>query len=365
MITANEGYRIAGNRFLGRIVVLAHSASLVVLLGCKSTPEPQSESKASIDLRRYEYEQPQMGVPFRIILYAKSQSLAETAAGAAFNRVAQLNGIMSDYETDSELSKLSRSSEEGSPEVPVSEDLWNVLSFAEKLSGETGGAFDITIGPCAALWRQARREQRFPDAARLENARQKVGGQNLVLNKSRRTARLLKPGMRLDLGGIAKGYAADEALKILRRYKISRALVAASGDLALADPPPEGKGWKIEIIGYDQPNSAPSRVVLLANCGVSTSGDFYQRLEINGVRYSHIINPFTCVGLTNQALATVIAKDCLTSDSVATPLTMLEPAEGLRLAAAYNAAARIVRLENQRPILYQNRRFEKHVSISP
>jgi thiamine biosynthesis lipoprotein len=346
-----------------------------LLLGCKTTTitesgaevesEPKPKAKRSTDLQRYEYEQPEMGVPFRIVLYAKSESLAETAAGAAFNRVAQLNAIMSDYETDSELSKLSRSSEEGSPEVPVSEDLWNVLSFAQELSEKSAGAFDITIGPCSALWRQARREQRFPDATRLESARQKVGYQNLVLNKSRRTARLLKYGMRLDLGGIAKGYAADEALKVLRRYKVNRALVAASGDLALGDAPPDVKGWKIEIIGYDQPNSAPSRVILLANCGVSTSGDFYQRLEINGVRYSHIVNPVACIGLTNQALATVIADDCITSDSVATPLTMLEPAEGLRLVNDYNAAARIVRLENGRPILYQNRRFEKVILQLP
>ena len=350
-------------------IIGALSLVIPAFLGCKSTPEPESEPepklKPSSDLRRYEYEKAEMGVPFRIVLYAKSESLAESAAGAAFNRVAQLNAIMSDYETDSELSKLSRSSEEGSPEVPVSEDLWNVLSVSQELSRKTGGAFDITIGPCSALWRQARREQRFPDATRLENARQKIGYQNLVLNKSRRTARLLKPGMRLDLGGIAKGYAADEALKVLRRHKINRALVVASGDLALGDPPPDAKGWKIEIIGYDQPNSAPSRVIPLDNCGVSTSGDFSQRLEVNGIRYSHIINPFTGIGLTNQALATVIAKDCITSDSVATPLTMLEPAEGLRLADEYNAAGRIVRLESQRPVLYQNRRFEKNVSLSP
>ena len=344
----------------------------VLLLGCKTTTiselgeevESKPEPKRSTDLQRYEYEKPEMGVPFRIVLYAKSESVAETAAGAAFNRVAQLNAIMSDYETDSELSKLSRSSEEASPEVPVSEDLWNVLSFAQELSQKTGGTFDITIGPCAAVWRQARREQRFPDATRLETARQKVGYQNLVLNKSRRTARLLRSGMRLDLGGIAKGYAADEALKVLRRHKITRALVAASGDLALGDPPPDAKGWKIEIIGYDQPNSAAARVVLLDNCGVSTSGDFYQRLEINGVRYSHIINPVTCIGVTNQALATVIAKNCITSDAIATPLTMLEPTEGLRLSNEYNVAARIVRLESRRPILYQNRRFEKEISLS-
>jgi FAD:protein FMN transferase len=322
------------------------------LVGCaSSSKQPQA-------LLRFSYEQPQMGVPFRIVLYARSEAVAESAARAAFDRVAQLNSIMSDYETDSELSKLARSSEEGSPEVAVSNDLWNVLERSQRLAEETGGAFDITIGPCAALWRKARREQRLPDPTRLETARIKVGYQNLVLKKSRRTVRLLKFGMRLDLGGIAKGYAADEALKILRAHGVTRALVAASGDIALGNPPPGEKGWKMEIIGYDKPSGPPSQIVILSNCGVSTSGDSSQRLEIDGTRYSHILNPFTCIGITNHALATVIAKDCTTSDSLETPLTILPPSEGLKLAAKYNAAARIVQLDHGESIIRQNRRFQ-------
>jgi FAD:protein FMN transferase len=369
MILMRKSFMPVGHfGFVHPLVIRACSLVIPLLfLGCSSTSDPKRESKSRSDtaLRRFEYEQPQMGVPFRIVLYAASEEVAETAARAAFGRVAELNAIMSDYETDSEVSRLSRSSEEGSPEVPVSADLWNVLSFSQELARNTGGAFDITIGPCAALWRKARREQQFPDAARLAAARDKVGHQNLVLNKSRRSARLLKFGMRLDLGGIAKGYAADEALKTLRSHRITRALVAASGDLALGDPPPRAKGWKIEIIGYDQPEGTPSRTVVLANCGVSTSGDSVQRLEIDGVRYSHILDPATCVGATNQALATVIAKNCMISDSVATPLTLLAPTEGLRLADKYNAAARVVRLENGRPVLYQNGRFERQFSRVP
>lgn len=329
---------------------------VVLVGGCVAAPE-RSEG-----LQRFEYEQAQMGVPFRIIVYAGSEVVAEGAARAAFARVAELNSIMSDYETDSELSRLSRSSEEGAPEVRVSEDLWTVLALSQRLARETDGAFDITIGPCAALWRRARREERFPDAERLENAREKVGYKNLVLNESKQTARLLKYGMRLDLGGIAKGYAADEALKVLRSHGITRALVAASGDVALGDPPPGEKGWRVEIIGYDETGGPPSEIAILANCGVSTSGDSSQRLEVKGVRYSHILNPATCVGMTNHALATVIAKNCTMSDSLETPLTILEPAEGLRLVARYEAAARIVQLEGDAPVVKQNDRFTKRTA---
>lgn len=298
-----------------------------------------------------------MGVPFRMVLYARDEAAAGRCADAAFKRISELNARMSDYETESEVSRLSRSSEEGAPWVPLSDDLWHVLEAAQKLAKESDGAFDVTIGPCAALWRKARREQAFPDAARLANARAKVGHENLLLDRKRRAARLVRYGTRLDLGGIAKGYAADEALRVLRKLGVRSALVAASGDLSLGDAPPGAKGWRVEISGYDLRGGPPSHVLLLSNRGVATSGDLFQRLEIDGIRYSHILDPKTCVGMTNHALATVIARDCMTADMLATPLTILPPREGLGLAQKYNAAARVVRLEKETPVVAENRRF--------
>ena len=302
-----------------------------------------------------------MGVPFRMVVYAKNEVHAERAVDAAFARIAELNAIMSDYETDSELSKLSRSSEEGAPEVRVSQELWLVLERSQELARATDGAFDVTIGPCAALWRKARREKEFPEADRLESARKKVGYQNLVLNEKNRSARLLRFGMRLDLGAIAKGYAADEALKVLRSFGIKRALVAASGDLALGDPPQDEDGWRVEIVGYDAPKGPPSAIVRLANCGVATSGDLFQRVEFGGVRYSHIVNPFTCVGMTNHALATVIAKDCLTADSLATVMTIAERETAFAIANKLKAATRVVRMEDGKPVVEANPKFRKIV----
>ncbi|HEX7859616.1 MAG TPA: FAD:protein FMN transferase [Verrucomicrobiae bacterium] len=300
-----------------------------------------------------------MGVPFRVVLYAEDEAQAEAAATAAFARIAELNAIMSDYETDSELSELSRSSEQRSPEVQLSEDLWKVLERSQELAYATEGAFDITAGPCVALWRKARREQEFPDAARLETALGKVGYRNLVLNPKNKSAKLLRFGMRLDLGAIAKGYAADEALRVLRKRGIERALVAASGDLALGHPPPGEPGWRVELIGYDGVGGAPTNYVRLANCGVATSGDLFQRVELNGVRYSHIVNPFTCIGMTNHALATVVAKDCMTADSLATAMTIVEENLGQTLADKRKAAVRVVRLVKEMPAIWSNARFER------
>ena len=303
-----------------------------------------------------------MGVPFRIVLYAEDEAQAQAAATAAFARVAELNAIMSDYETDSELSELSRSSEQGSPEVQVSEDLWKVLERSQELAYSTDGAFDITVGPCVALWRKARREQEFPDAARLETALGKVGYRNLVLNPKNESAKLLRFGMRLDLGAIAKGYAADEALRVLRERGIERALVAASGDLALGDAPPGEAGWRVELIGYEGLGNAPTNYARLANCGVATSGDLFQRVDLNGMRYSHIVDPFTCIGMTNHALATVVATDCMTADSLATAMTMVEEKLGRTLAAHRKAAVRVVHLENDKPVLWSNARFGRLTS---
>jgi len=330
------------------------AAALLLLAGCATMPDADSAK-----LERFEYEQPQMGVPFRMVLYAPDEAAARNAAEAAFARIAELNSLLSDYETDSELSVLSRSSEQGSPETRVSSDLWRILEASQAMARETDGVFDITLGPCVALWRKARREKQMPDPARLEAAREKVGYENLVLNPKNQSAKLLRFGMRLDLGAIAKGYAADEALKTLRARGINRALVAASGDIAAGDPPPCKKGWTIEIIGYDRPGGPPSGRAILANGGVATSGDLFQRVEINGVRYSHILDAATCLGMTNHALATVIAQNCFTADRLATACAVLEGEAALKLAARHGAAARIVAMKGEAPAATSNWRFER------
>ena len=252
------------------------------------------------------------------------------ASDAAFARVRELNDKLSDYDLESELSKLSRGSGQGRP-VKVSDDLWRVLATAQDWARKSDGALDITVGPVVNLWRHARRLQQFPRADRLAEARARVGYTNLVLDPKRKTALLCVPEMRLDLGGIAKGFAADEALKVLRALGIQSALVAAAGDIALGDAPPGQHGWKIEIPSLDVTNAPPSRSVTVANTGVSTAGDVFQRLELDGVRYSHIVDPRTGIGLTDHSLVSVIARDAMTSDALETVISVLGPEKGLEV----------------------------------
>ncbi len=279
---------------------------------------------------RYEFNQPQMGLPFRIVLYATDAATAQAAADAAFARIAQLNDILSDYDTDSELSRLSQTAGEGKT-VPVSQDLWNVLARAQEVAKRSDGAFDVTVGPIVSQWRRARREMKLPPPARLEVALGAVGWQKLQLDPKARTARLVAPDMRLDLGGIAKGYAVDEAQKVLRARGITRALVAGGGDMAASDSPPGKPGWRIEVAPLDLSNAPPARFVLLRHHALATSGDVFQRVEIDGVRYSHIVDPKSGLGLTDHSLVTILARDCMTADALATAVSVLGPTRGLAL----------------------------------
>ncbi len=292
---------------------------------------------------RFVFEKAEMGVPFRITLYAPDEATARSASDAAFARVEVLNAIFSDYEPDSEVSRLSQSSGKGRA-VPVSDELWRVLELSQAVAARSDGAFDITIGPLVNLWRRARRNHELPMPESIAEMKARVGWRKLRLDPARRTAELPEPGMRLDLGGIAKGVAVDAALAVLAAHGIGRALVAASGDIGASDAPPGQPGWRIEVAPLDAPGAPPAQVVLLRHSAVSTSGDTFQRVEIGGVRYSHIVDPRTGVGLTDHSLVTVLGPDCTTTDSWETTISLLGPERGIALIETIpRAAAHIVR----------------------
>ncbi|HEV3020820.1 MAG TPA: FAD:protein FMN transferase, partial [Pirellulales bacterium] len=279
-------------------------------------------------LQRFTFTERHMGTLFEIVLYAPSEAVAKDAARAAFARIADLDGIMSDYRPASELMQLCKKA--GGPPVPVSADLFDILARSQEIARLSGGAFDVTVGPVVRLWRRARRTRRLPDPDELARARARVGYDKIRLDAKQRTVQLTLEGMLLDLGAIAKGYAAEAALEVLRRYGITRALVAASGDIAAGDPPPGARGWKVGIAPLE-PGAQPSRYVLLNHAAVSTAGDTEQYVEINGKRYSHIVDPQTGMGLTRRSSATVVAHDGTTSDGLDTAVSVLGARKGLAL----------------------------------
>lgn len=299
-----------------------------------------------------------MGTLFRIVLYAEDEAAARRASDAAFQRIAELDARLSDYRPDSELNRLSRAAGRGP--VPVSADLFEVLSAAKAFSERTDGAFDAAAGAITRLWRRARRQGELPDEVELAEAVSVSGSRFMHLDAATRTVRLDRP-LRLDLGGVGKGFAADRALERLRAEGVTRALVAAGGDIAVGDPPPGAHGWDVAIAG--RPDDPP---LVLSHAAVSTSGDLEQWLEVDGVRYSHIVDPRTGRALTTRRLASAIAPDATTSDMLATAASVMSDEEAIRLADALpGAAVRIGRLDTGDAAWVASRRWPRpHARIA-
>lgn len=289
---------------------------------------------------RYEFAQLHMGVKVRLVVYARDEPAATRACRAAFARFAELEQILSDYRPDSELMRLCARA--GGEPVRVSRDLYTVLSHAMALARRSEGAFDPTVGPVVALWRTARKAGRLPPDDALRQARALVGWRHLRLEAAPRTARLALPGMRLDLGGIAKGFAADAALAALKQHGVSRALIEAGGDIVVGDAPPGQEGWRIEVPGIGPDGAA--RTLVVANQAVSTSGDTEQFVEIDGRRYSHVVDPRTGLGLTTRVAATVVARRGLLADGLSTTACVLGPEKGPALVASYPGAVVYLRV---------------------
>jgi thiamine biosynthesis lipoprotein len=309
--------------------------------------------------KRWTYDEPHMGTRFKVIVYAADEATANRAAKAAFARVAELDGIMSDYKPASELMRLCKKA--GSGPVRVSDELFFVLRESQEWARRSGGAFDVTVGPVVRLWRFARKTRVLPEPDELKRALALVGHDKMVLDEKAQTVELKQAGMQLDLGGIAKGYAADEAVRVLGRHGLTRALVAAAGDIVAADPPPGEKGWVVGIAPLADPDARPERFVLLANSAVSTAGDARQYVEIDGRRYSHIIDPRTGVGLPGQMSVTVTARRGIDADALETVVAVLGPEKGLRLIESTDGTACLfVRKTEKGEEAIRSKRFEEH-----
>ncbi|MES1256929.1 MAG: FAD:protein FMN transferase [Acidobacteriota bacterium] len=282
---------------------------------------------------RIEALEPHMGTMFRIVLYAegeKDAGQARDAIRAAFDRVAELDNKLSDYKPDSELNTSVQAAFDR--EIPISDDLYVVLKASRALAESTDGAFDVTLGPVIRLWRKARAARQLPGPDELANARLLTGYRKMHLGDH--TLRVDRAGMQFDLGAIAKGYAADEALRLLAARGFPRSLVAASGDLAIGDAPPNKEGWEIGVDSMQAPDQSFTRTLRLQNAGVSTSGDTEQHAEIGGVRYSHIVNPATGLGLMHRIGVTVIARKAIDSDCLSTAASVATETRGSSAALA-------------------------------
>lgn len=258
------------------------------------------------------FERPLMGTRFAVTCHGSDEAKATAAADEAFAEGERINAAASDYLPDSELMRLPA----GGAAVPVSPLLAELLEVSRDMAERCGGAFDPTLGPLTTLWRESRRTGELPAGEDRAAALAACGWSELNVDAKARTVRLGKPGMRLDLGGIAKGFAADRMFGVMKKHGFATTCITAGGDLRLGDPPPGKTGWKVGLKTFDP--ERPEEVVELSNCAVSTSGDLHQFVEIGGKRYSHILDPRTGLGLTEKVAVSVIAPTATVSDALAT-----------------------------------------------
>ena len=285
---------------------------------------------------RREYLREKMAVPVRIVLYAESPDLADAAAEAVYRRFDELNGMMSDYDPESEVVRACRESGETGEPVEISDSLYSVLKRAREIGDLTQGAFDISVSPIVKLWRRSRRLERRPPEDYLRRALELVGPDKWELIEiesvpPRYALHVLKKDVRLDLGGIAKGYAIDEGMRLLGEFGIGSALIDAGGDIRVSAPPPEADGWVIGGVSLAKDTQA-AYYIPLADAALTTSGDMFQYSEIDGVRYSHIIDPRCGEPLTARSTVSVLAPDAVTADALASGISVLGPNEGVKLA---------------------------------
>lgn len=268
---------------------------------------------------KFSFQRPLMGTRFVVTCYADERNNAEKAAASAFETAENLETVASDYLPGSELSALS-SKPTGTP-IPLSPSLYHLLDHSRRLAEATGGAFDPTLGPLTGLWRESRDQGRLPDPEKLRSALGRTGWRHFTLDPESLTITLHRQGMAFDLGAVAKGYAADLMLESLSRNGITKAMIAAGGEIRLGDPPPGRDGWRIALQTFDL--ARPDEVITLSNAAVSTSGDLHQSVEIDGIRYSHILSPRTGLGLTRRIASIVVADEAKLSDPLSTAACVL------------------------------------------
>lgn len=279
----------------------------------------------SEELKRYEFSEEKMGVPVSVIFYAKDDSQADEAIAAVWSRFDELNAILSDWDPESEIIRVCREVEETGDFVETSDELYRALRESRLYCELTEGAFDATVSPIVKLWRRSRYFKKLPPKSVLDVAKTKVGLGVWELNeKGVKTQK----GVRFDVGGIAKGIVMDEALDVLKEFGIESALLNASGDLRLGNPPPGKKGWTVGIASLEE---NPAFYRELSNVGVASSGDANRYVEIDGVRYSHIVDPRTGEPLTRRCVATVVAPTGTTADALASALCVLGPEDSARV----------------------------------
>lgn len=232
-----------------------------------------------------------MACLYAIDAYGPDDRILPRILDEAFDEVDRIDRLMSHYKVDSPLSRVNR--EAARRPVVVERELFDFIAEAMQYNKESSGAFDVTVGPLMKAWGFFRGEGRLPAEHEVATARSRVGGRHVILDAAASTIAFDEPGVELDLGGIAKGYAVDRAVSLLRQRHVAAALVSAGGSTLYAlGAPPGREGWDVRI---QDPIDArkTAMTVQLKDGALSVAGSSEKFFDAEGVRYSHIMDPRT------------------------------------------------------------------------
>ncbi|MBM4147179.1 MAG: FAD:protein FMN transferase [Nitrospira sp.] len=264
-----------------------------------------------------------------ITVVSDLKDTAEKAIDAAFSEIEYLEKLSNHYSPDSEITRINRNA--GVSEVKVSDDILKLLEKALYVSENTEGAFDVTIGPVIALYDFNKKIR--PDYGMIKKNLSLVNYRDIIINRDKSTVFLKKKGVLIDLGGIAKGYAADKAAETLKKQGIRSGLVAVAGDIKAFGLKPDGKPWKIGIRNPEAKDKEDDimATVELEDMAISTSGDYERFFLFNGKRYHHLLNPKTGLSAQECRSVSIITKEGAFTDAFATGIFILGPEQGLKV----------------------------------
>lgn len=290
--------------------------------------EAQTKAPAQPDAKHLHVRSAQaMGTRITVSLWIHDEAEAARAAEAVFEEFRRVDHLMTSWLEDSDVSRINAAA--GGAPVKVDEEVLAVIQRGQEVARATGGAFDITVGAFRGLWKfDQDKDGTIPDPAAVAARLPLVGHGHVLINPRRRTVKLRRKGMRITLGGIAKGYAVDRAVAILRARDHTDFLIQAGGDLYVSGRRGD-RPWRVGIRDPRGDSATPFALAEIEDQTFSTSGDYERSLIKDGVRYHHILDPATGQPATRSRSVTVMAADAFTADAWSTALFVLGVDKGL------------------------------------